>query len=40
LDFADALHLASRGEANKFATFDQKFSRRAGKLTGVEVVEL
>jgi predicted nucleic-acid-binding protein len=40
LDFADALHLASRGEANKFATFDEKFSRRAGKLTGVEIVQL
>ena len=40
LDFADALHLASRGEANKFATFDEKFPRRAGKLTGVEVVQL
>jgi predicted nucleic-acid-binding protein len=38
MDFADALHLASRGDADKFATFDRKFSRHAGKLTGVEVV--
>jgi predicted nucleic-acid-binding protein len=30
LDFADALHLVSRGEAEEFATFDDKLVKRAG----------
>ena len=30
LDFADALHLVSRGEAEEFATFDEKLVKRAG----------
>ena len=30
LDFADALHLVSRGEAEEFATFDNKLVKRAG----------
>lgn len=29
LDFADALHLASRGGATSFVTFDEKFLKRA-----------
>ncbi|HEY2615784.1 MAG TPA: type II toxin-antitoxin system VapC family toxin [Acetobacteraceae bacterium] len=29
LDFADALHVASSGAAQRFATFDRKLSRRA-----------
>ena len=37
LDLADALHVASRDEAPRFATFDDKFIKRAVKLTGVDV---
>ena len=29
LDFADALHLASCGESTAFATFDERFAKRA-----------
>jgi predicted nucleic-acid-binding protein len=29
LDFADALHLVSRGEAQTFATFDEEFVKKA-----------
>lgn len=29
LEFADALHLASRGPASRFVTFDARFSKRA-----------
>lgn len=29
MDFADALHIASSGEADAFATFDEKLQRRA-----------
>jgi predicted nucleic-acid-binding protein len=32
VDFADGIHLASRGEANSFATFDEKFAKRTAKL--------
>jgi predicted nucleic acid-binding protein len=32
IEFADGIHLASRGEANSFATFDEKFAKRAAKL--------
>jgi predicted nucleic-acid-binding protein len=32
MDFADALHLASRGESAKFATFDEKLVKRAKAL--------
>lgn len=37
LDFADALHLASSGKADRFATFDKDFVKKAAKLgaTGV-----
>jgi predicted nucleic-acid-binding protein len=31
-DFADGLHLASRGEANSFATFDTRFAKRTATL--------
>jgi predicted nucleic-acid-binding protein len=34
LDFADALHLASSGRAEAFATFDRTFRREARALTG------
>jgi predicted nucleic-acid-binding protein len=34
LDFADALHLASSGRAEAFATFDRALRRRARALTG------
>ena len=40
LDFADALHLASLGEAERFATFDAKLAKKARKLTGVEILVL
>ena len=38
LDFADALHLASRGAAESFATFDGRFRKRARKITGLVIV--
>ena len=38
LDFADALHLASSGSADGFATFDQKRVKRAGTLQAIEIV--
>jgi predicted nucleic-acid-binding protein len=34
LDFADALHLASCGDAEQFATFDQPLAKRARGLEG------
>lgn len=34
LDFADALHLASSGEAEAFASFDAALRRRARRLSG------
>jgi predicted nucleic-acid-binding protein len=34
LDFADALHLASSGRAEAFATFDRALRRRARAVTG------
>lgn len=34
LDFADALHLASSGRADAFATFDRALRRKARPLTG------
>jgi hypothetical protein len=36
LDFADAMHLATSGNAT-FRTFDGDFIKRAGKLTGRRV---
>jgi predicted nucleic-acid-binding protein len=38
LDFADALHLASSGRAEAFATFDQVLRRKARTLTGAPPV--
>lgn len=35
IDFADGLHLASRGEANSFATFDTQFAKRTATLNVV-----
>ena len=32
LDFADGLHVASRGRAERFATFDTRLVKRAAKL--------
>jgi predicted nucleic acid-binding protein len=41
LDFADALHLASVGSADAFATFDAALVKRAGSVgTHVAVTEL
>ena len=37
LDFADALHLASSAKADRFATFDRDFVKRASKLGSIEV---
>jgi predicted nucleic acid-binding protein len=37
LDFADALHAAFSGAAEKFATFDDKLVRRAKKIPGLSV---
>jgi predicted nucleic-acid-binding protein len=38
MDFADALHLASSRPAGRFATFDDKLSRRAAKIANIAVV--
>jgi predicted nucleic-acid-binding protein len=40
LDFADALHLASSGEADRFSTFDRSFAKAARGLEDAPVVEL
>jgi predicted nucleic-acid-binding protein len=40
LDFADALHLASAGESERFVTFDEKLARRAKGRTAVEVTRI
>jgi len=37
LDFADALHLASRGDAERFVTFDRRLARRAAAVVPVKV---
>ena len=37
LDFADALHLASCGEAERFLTFDQSLARQAKALASIKV---
>lgn len=39
-DFADALHLASMGNAIGFATFDRKLTLRAKRVTGIETLLL
>ena len=41
LDFADALHLASAGSANAFATFDADLVKRAATIaTGIAVMAI
>lgn len=40
LDFADALHLARSSRASGFATFDQRFAKRAKALALMPPVEL
>ena len=40
LDFADALHLASSGEATKFVTFDRDLVKRARRAEGFIEVQL
>jgi predicted nucleic-acid-binding protein len=37
LDFADALHLASSAKADRFATFDRDFVKKASKLGSIGV---
>ena len=39
LDFADALHLASATEADRFLTFDRDLARLAPSLKGAPIVE-
>ena len=38
LDFADALHLASCGDADTFVTFDERFRKRATRITKLVIV--
>jgi predicted nucleic-acid-binding protein len=38
LDFADALHLASSGQVEAFATFDQALRRKAHRISGTVAV--
>ncbi len=38
LDFADALHLASSIIADKFATFDNSFIKKAKKITSFDII--
>ena len=38
LDFADALHVAFSGSAERFATFDEKLVRRAKKISELSVL--
>lgn len=37
IDFADALHLASSAKADRFATFDRDFVKKASKLDSIDV---
>lgn len=37
-DFADALHLASSRDAEKFATFDKSLLRKAGQVSSVNLI--
>jgi predicted nucleic-acid-binding protein len=39
LDFADALHLVSMGEAESFATFDRRIAAKAKKLAPVTLLD-
>lgn len=38
-DFADALHLASCGDSERFATFDRRLAKRAETLPNAPAVE-
>jgi predicted nucleic-acid-binding protein len=38
MDFADALHLASSGEAKEFATFDKSLAQKATRLKVATVI--
>lgn len=38
IDFADALHLASSGEAKEFATFDKSLAQKATQLKAATVI--
>jgi predicted nucleic-acid-binding protein len=40
LDFADALHLASAGNVDRFATFDRKLAKRAKQLITLKIVSI
>jgi predicted nucleic-acid-binding protein len=40
LDFADALHLGSSRDAEKFATFDKSLLRKAGQVSPVNLIAL
>lgn len=40
MDFADAIHLASSGEADQFATFDLLLAKKGQSLEGVPQVVL
>lgn len=40
MDWADALHLASSGNAERFVTFDRSLAARAGSLKTAPPVEL
>ena len=40
LDLADALHLASAGNARQFATFDRKLAMQAKRTTALETISL
>jgi predicted nucleic acid-binding protein len=37
LDFADAFHLASARSAGRFATFDRKLAKAAGKIADLKI---
>ncbi len=40
IDFADALYLASAGNAKQFATFDRKLAKRVKRLTTLETISV
>ena len=39
LDFADALHLASSRGSDKFATFDAAFTKKARKISSLNIIK-
>jgi len=39
LDFADALHLASSKRAKKFATFDSALTKKAQRVSSIQVMK-